>query len=251
VRLEFGDFAAPTVTDVSISPAPPLGEVTAQFEITFSEEMYRFLTPTVQMGTAPPYDTYTLSPLAGNDYTNGFLNSDPTRWRGTFTFAVGMPNGTYHLSVGGARDTWHNTLSIDTSYTFEVEISASGGPTFGTPIFSNSVMYDKSTTVEVEISDAATGANGVAQATLYYGYTNPYNQHSVSGSSPGGIGDGTWTFVLPAQGWSNVNQTLRFYIQAWDGDSPQSSAVLNNNGINYAVLIHAHRIYVPLVLKGH
>ena len=122
VSLDIADFTAPTVSNVSISPPPPLSGVTAEFEITFSEDMYKFSTPTVQMGLSAPYDTYTLTPKTGAGYTNGFLNSDPTRWYGTYTFVEGMPNGNYHLSIGEARDTWYNGSVTDTSVTFQMEI---------------------------------------------------------------------------------------------------------------------------------
>jgi hypothetical protein len=123
VSLESSDCAAPTVINVSVSPAPPLDQVPAQFEITFSEKMYRFLTPTVTMGLAVPYNAYALTPLTGSGYTNGFLNSDPAKWYGTYTFDASMSNGIYHLSIGGAEDTWHNALATNTAHTFLVGTS--------------------------------------------------------------------------------------------------------------------------------
>lgn len=250
VNLESSDCAAPAVSEVSISPAPPLGKVTAQFEITFSEEMYRFLTPTVTIGLSAPYDAYTLTPLTGSGYTNGFSNSDPTKWYGTYTFDASMSSGVYHLRIGGAEDTWHNTLSTDTSHTFQVEISLSEGPVFAEPIFPSKVSPTQPITVQVDISDASTGGHGVKQATLYYGYSSPYNQYSTSGTGPGGLGDGRWAFAIPAQGEANADKTLYFYIVAWDNDVPQSSSVLNNSGQNYAVAITQHKLYLPVVMKN-
>jgi hypothetical protein len=129
VRLEYGDFTPPTVTGVSLTPASPVHPGTVQFEITFSEAMYRFITPTIQMGTASPYTGYTLQPLTGPNYTNGYLNSNPTHWFGTYTFTSGMPAGQYHLSVAGGEDTWHNVLSPNTSRTFSLDTTITDTPT--------------------------------------------------------------------------------------------------------------------------
>jgi hypothetical protein len=129
IRVEFGDFTPPIVTDVSLSPPDPVGPGQVEFEITFSEEMYRFLTPTVQMGLTAPYETYTLEPVTGPDTTNGFLNSDPSRWFGIYTFTSDMPEGEYHLSIAGCEDTWHNAMSTDKSYTFQVSKPPTETPT--------------------------------------------------------------------------------------------------------------------------
>jgi len=39
----------------------------------------------------------------------------------------------------------------------------------------------------------------------------------VAGTGPGG--DGEWRFVVPPQGEGHVDQTLRFYITAQDGNA--------------------------------
>ena len=71
--------------------------------------------------------------------------------------------------------------------------------------------------VTANVSDVGQGDSGVASATLYYGYAWPFNASLVTGTGPGGSGDGTWTFAIPAQGAGRRNQTLSFFIRGDDG----------------------------------
>jgi len=98
----------------------------------------------------------------------------------------------------------------------------------------------------------STGGHGVASATLYYGYTAPYNASHVVGSGPGGNGDGVWSFVVPPQGEGHEGNTLRFFITAQDGDDTPNSTTNDNNGSYFSVSIASeNEIYLPLVVRNH
>ena len=68
---------------------------------------------------------------------------------------------------------------------------------------------------------------------------------------PGGNGDGTWTFSVPAQRSGNEGQTLTFWLEAADGDdSPATSTdpdpyqieVVNPEDVDWY-------LYLPLVMR--
>jgi hypothetical protein len=111
------------------------------------------------------------------------------------------------------------------------------GPAISTPVFSDSVVSDLPLTVTVAISDATSGGHGVSQATLVYGYESPYDQNQVTGTGPGGNGDGAWTFELPPQGEAHEGEMLKFSLVARDGDDSPASSTDNNAGSFYAVAV--------------
>jgi hypothetical protein len=65
-----------------------------------------------------------------------------------------------------------------------------------------------------------------------------------------GDGDGIWTFIIPAQGDAYGGQTLRFSLEACDGDNSPVCSVRNNSGNYYAVrIVSSFEIYLPLVVR--
>ena len=108
-----------------------------------------------------------------------------------------------------------------------------GRPEITDVAFSPEVAADEQNAVTATISDESAGGSGIKSATLYYGYTWPYNESSVPGTGPGGSGDGTWTFLIPAQGLDRETETLSFYILAYDNsDNPAGDS---NEGNFYDV----------------
>ena len=106
------------------------------------------------------------------------------------------------------------------------------GPTIDQPVFISTVASNEWLIITAPISDTLTGNHGVSEATLYYSYTPPYTQTTVLGVRPSGMGDGIWTFEIPPQGPLWEGATLKFSIEAEDGDlSPVSS--VNDNDSNY------------------
>lgn len=103
--------------------------------------------------------------------------------------------------------------------------------------------------VQAQVSDAARGNHGVSSATLYYGYAAPYNS-TIAGTGPGGNGDGSWSFTIPAQGSGHQGQTLHFFLLAVDGDDTPAWTVDDNGGVYYGVLIGSGwSVYLPLVMR--
>ena len=144
-------------------------------------------------------------------------------------------------------------VSIVLSFPFAAGVARpDNSPVIGMPTYVSPVPGDKSITVTVEISDQVVGGHGILGATLYYGYTAPYNQSTVSGTGPGGNGDGTWTFLIPAQGSAHNGQTLYFSIEACDNADTPACPVNDNSGNYFAVDItcvgcHMH---LPLVFRN-
>lgn len=140
---------------------------------------------------------------------------------------------------------YNNNSSSYSTMVFDDDIV---GPQIGNPNFSPSVYGDKPITVTASIDDIVTGNHGVASAFLYYGYSWPYTQTTINGVSPGGNGDGVWTFVIPPQGYSSSDKILRFLIAANDNDNSPGTTVDGNNGQYYQVLVVPFRIHLPLIL---
>ena len=137
-------------------------------------------------------------------------------------------------------------------YTLDVQDDDAQGPAIGRPSYASSVPSNEPLTITVAVSDHIAGDHGVFSTTLRYGYTAPYDQRSLSGSDPGGNGDGVWTFVLPAQGDASEGQTLRFSLEACDGDNSPACSVNDDGSEYYGVQITtpSHWLYLPLVLNG-
>jgi hypothetical protein len=133
------------------------------------------------------------------------------------------------------------------------------GPDIATPDYPESAGVDEPLVVTADISDAGTGDHGVTSATLFYGYTAPYTQWSVAGTAPTGPnGDGTWTFTIPPQGEEHEGETLRFLLEAVDGDNSPATGVQDNGGAGFPVTIstgsaetiHVQRIKMRYSLVG-
>jgi len=141
------------------------------------------------------------------------------------------------VDTDGAISESNETNNVLGPLTVRVESADTEGPLIETPTFDPTVASDEELLVTASISDASTGNHGVSSATLYYGYTSPYDDYSVPGTGPGGNGDGTWTFSIAAQGDSNEGSTLKFSIEACDNDASPACATNDNSGSYYSVLI--------------
>jgi len=190
-------------------------------------------TPAFSWGTVSGATSYHVQ--VDDDPGFGSPEIDQTTPSTSYTPGDALPYDTYYWRVQASNACGDGSWSS----VWDVTIIAidDEGPTIGTPSYSSSVPSDQSLNVQVSISDAATGDHGVSEAILYYGYTSPYNQNNVSGTGPGGNGDGTWAFTVPAQGDAHEGQTLRFYIGAWDDDTSPASSIQDNGGSHYSVSI--------------
>lgn len=124
------------------------------------------------------------------------------------------------------------------------------GPLFIGVMFSETVLFDQPLVVIAVISDTQTGDHGVLSATLSYGYAHPYDEFTVSGTGPAGGGDGKWTFEVPPQGEAHCGQTLRFSLEAFDGDNSPAQAIDDNGGAYYSVSVKfLGFVYLPYIAK--
>ncbi len=103
---------------VKMTPFSPIKAETVEFEVTFSEQMNTAAAPTVTIGMDAPYTDYTIAPRTDAGYTNGYLDSNPTKWYGTYTFTDTMGDGVYHISIAGAEDSFGNPVATDTRNMF-------------------------------------------------------------------------------------------------------------------------------------
>ncbi|MCP4544680.1 MAG: Ig-like domain-containing protein, partial [Chloroflexi bacterium] len=134
ISLDYLDPTPPTVmtvttTDVGTrrrpSPAKPIATNKAimtgavEFHIVFHEHMKPSVVPTVTIRHQVSQTMYTLTAKTETGYTNGYLDSDPTNWYGTYTFTLQMEDGTYDLDVSAAQDVAGNVMYTATNaYTF-------------------------------------------------------------------------------------------------------------------------------------
>ena len=109
------------VETVTLTPPSPVKAETVECEVTFSEQMNTSVAPTVTIGINSPYTDHTIAPTTGVSYTNGYLDSDTTKWYGTYTFTDTMGDGTYRISIAGAEDLAANQMVTDTSETFVLD----------------------------------------------------------------------------------------------------------------------------------
>jgi len=152
-------------------------------------------------------------------------------WSGDPPDPATLPPDTLNLMTDTSAGNWMIRGYGATSTSDEI------GPTIGTPTYASSTPNTSLAVVSADISDAASGGNGVLSATLYYGYSAPYNQNSVAGTGPGGNGDGTWSFTIPPQGVTHVGQTLYFSIQACDNDATSACSTNDDGGSYFPLLI--------------
>ncbi len=119
----------------------------------------------------------------------------------------------------------------------EVALSpmAGEGPAISDVVYPASVASDSVAVVTATISDADTGGDGVADATLYYAFDWPFNDYEVAGAGPGGSGDGTWSFSVPALGASGHGERLWFFLRGADGAGNPTYAT--NDEALYSILI--------------
>ena len=109
VSLDYLDLTPPTVEAVT-APDEVTGTCAVDFTLAFHERMDIAVAPIVMISPQGSQETYTLTARTGAGYTNGYLNSDPTRWAGTYAFTLQMQDGTYALDVSTAQDLAENVM---------------------------------------------------------------------------------------------------------------------------------------------
>jgi len=234
VSITDDDTSPPTFSDNSPTTASDSEIITLQVDISDPSGVYDTASNTSSVYLQWDTDGEFVVDVAGSidmDLLSGdTYQADETI--GLFTSGTVVSWRVYAEDDDNSRTgKWSNTFAVD------IGNDDTEGPTIATPSFDSSVASDDPLTVTSTISDASTGNHGVASATLYYGYTSPYNQSQVAGTGPGGNGDGTWSFVIPPEGDSHEYETLKFYIVACDDDDSPACSTNDNSGSYYSVLI--------------
>ena len=220
---------SPTTESVTLAPPSPVKAETVEFEIAFSEQM-NTAAPTVTIGMDAPYTGYTIVPKTGAGYTNGYLDSDPTKWYGAYTFTDAMGDGTYHISISGAENWLGNGMVPDTSETFVLDTVAPGG---GLSI-DDDAAYANATSVTLS-SSADDTTSGVAQMQLSNDGISyaPWESYASTKSWTLPSGDGLKTvYVKYKDNADNVSTPYTDTITL-DTTAPDGSISIND-GATYA-----------------
>jgi len=244
VNITDDDTTPPTVGALQFSPSKP--QVTDSIQVT------------VSVNDASGIWDDGSHPTLYYSWTSGIDPDNPGTYEGTADMNVseGVATGTIPVPGAGGERTryvkvrvWDNDfdnnnpndrLSTDSAGSFTYADDDTQGPVIDTLDYPSGISYKKPISVTANISDSTTGNSGVYSATLYYGYTAPYNQNSIPGTGPGGNGDGIWSFPIPTQG-GNAGQTLKFWIKAYDNDfdngnaNDRSSTIDKNSGSYYSI----------------
>ena len=138
---------------VKMTPFSPVKAETVEFEATFPEQMNTAVAPTVTIGVYSPYTDYTIAPETGAGYTNGYLDSDPTKWYGTYTFTDTMGDGMYHISIAGAEDSFGNPIATDTRNMFILDTAPPSSSVTDLPTYQSTLSFS----VSWSGSDATSG----------------------------------------------------------------------------------------------
>jgi hypothetical protein len=107
--LDYLDLTPPTVEAVT-APDEVIQTGAVDFTLAFHERMNTAVAPIVTISPQGSQETYTLTARTGAGYTHGYLDSDPTRWSGTYVFTLQMQDGTYALDVSAAQDLAENVM---------------------------------------------------------------------------------------------------------------------------------------------
>lgn len=121
VSLDCLDLTPPSVVTVT-APNKVTVTDTVEFEIIFHERMQTSIVPTATISLQGSQKSYTLTAKTGMGYTNGYLDSDPTQWYGTYAFSSQMEKGIYALDVSAAQDLAGNVMHTAKSvHTFTLD----------------------------------------------------------------------------------------------------------------------------------
>jgi hypothetical protein len=118
VSLDYLDLTPPTIVTVTGPNSVTVTE-TVEFAIVFHESMHTSVVPTATISLQGSQKSYTLTAKIGTGYTNGYLDGDPTRWYGAYTFTPQMEGGNYALDVSAAQDLARNVMhTAESVHTF-------------------------------------------------------------------------------------------------------------------------------------
>jgi hypothetical protein len=155
------------------------------------------------------------------------------------------------LTWNAVDETWEGTLVAPQNVDFFIQAVDNAGnvvnsanqsdtvpPVISTPVYSSTADIGTPLTVTAFITDGVSPLpTGVLEASLVMSYTGTSTPTVITGTEDGT--DGTWTFVIPAQGAERTGQTLRFAVTACDSAAVPNCASDDNSGSFYTVTIES------------
>ena len=164
------------LSQLSLSPASPVGIQRVTFDLNFSAPMDQSLNPIVGFGAAQPYTTFAVL-----DNAQWITNS---LWRATFDMTSLVPRGAYTMSVSGAQGVDGMEIPTDTRFGFTVDYAGQ--------------ITDKTAPPTPWIfADSATGNAGYV--TAHWTETAPnstiIHYRYAIGSAPGLVDVVNWTLI--------------------------------------------------------
>lgn len=165
ISLDYLDLTLPTVITVTQTPERVLPGDEVAFALAFHERMDTSVAPTVTLSPKDSVALYTVTAQTGAGYTNGYLDSDPRRWYGNYTFTPPMAGGFYTLTVAAAQDLARNVMFPQAAHTLLITPL-----TVTLPINGAGVYVFGDTGAELSFAPGTTGALQTVTTTLVYTY---------------------------------------------------------------------------------
>lgn len=159
------DRGPPTVQSLVISPNSQLKTGSATFTITFNESMNTGVQPLVTFGSA------------NYGITGSWINTKT--WRGSFTMTAALGDGSYSVTVKGAKDLAGNIMADQIAGTFVLDTIAPAAPTAAevTPLTKTATQLLTGT----KPADTAVVINGTIRVSLSSATTWSYSYPLAEG----------------------------------------------------------------------
>jgi hypothetical protein len=231
VSLDYLDPIPPTVAD-TIAPDRVAQTGAVEFEVVFHERMKTDVVPKAMLILQGTQISHTLMAKTGAGYTNGYLDSDPTRWYGTFAFTPQMAKGTYDLDVSTAQDlAWNVMYPADNVHTLTFDV----------------------TSLQVQDTWPPEGASGVpVDASVVISFNKAVNTSTLNydvSPDPGG-----W-----AESWDSANKVATLAHNRFDPGATYTVTIieaqdLEGNSLSYAPVVWSfttlYQVCLPVTLKS-
>ena len=213
------------IESIILSPPSPVKAEVVEFEIIFSDQMNTAIAPTVTIGMDSPYTDHAIAPKTSANYTNGYLNSDTTKWYGTYNFTDTMGDGTYHISIAGAEGLLGKKMATDTSETLVLDTVAPSGSLS----IDEGAAYANTTSVTLTTSVTDTTSGGAQMQFSNDGISyDPWESYTSTKTWILSTGDGLKTVYVKYKDYAdNVSDAYSGTITL-DTTAPTGSISINN-----------------------
>ena len=233
VSLDYLDPTPPTIKTI-VAPHEVIQTGAVEFTLVFHERMNTATAPVVTISPHGSQESYTLTSKTGAGYTNGYLNSDPTRWCGIYAFTPQMEDGIYAMDVSAAQDLAGNVMyPAEDIHTFTLDVTA--------PQVQNVLPADGASGIPVDTSIVIYFSEPISTSTFAY---------AVS-PNPGGWGEA----------WDTMGETVTLTHNDFAPGTTYTVTILGARDLAGHPLdgvpwvwsfgtTSSHVVYLPLVLKA-